>query len=589
MKGKVRKALTSVLVSTLVVTMLPFNSVKASENAISSTVYWEDVRQEIDGFGASGAFQQPKHLMNFPEPQRSEVLDLLFSTEKGSGLSIVRNMVGDGGIGEWGNEIDGPSPTIWPEEDGGFVWTGDEDQIWMMNQAKKYGVDKFVSTVWSPPAWMKTNNSVKLGGELREDKYQQYADYLSAYIRGYKEHHGIDIYGISLANEPDFNASYSSSRWTGAQFSNFIKNNLTPTFEKDGINSQVIVGEGMHFQEDPRFVTPVLEDPEARDGVDIVAAHAYGGDRGLFSTFPVTKKYDKKLWQTEASNLGTNDPTIKDGLYWAKLLHHHMTVAETNAWFYWWLVSFKLDKGEPLINLDINNNTYHVNKRLFTIGNYSRFVRPGYSRINTSNTADSGVYVSAYKDEKTGDYAIIAINENDSSTNLDLNLDGYNASFVTDSVTPYRTSDSEDLAKLDELDVENGTVSTELAGKSVTTFVGKAEEVTGSVLSPVKNDEASIKQGSKLPVKLELKDSEGNAVTGAAPKLFVAEVADGKAGFEREAVSPGKANKGNVFRYDPEAGHYIFNFDSKGLSKGTYELRIDIGGHTVNTVQLTVR
>ena len=590
MTSKVRKVLSLFLVFTLVCALIPFRGVQAQEQSASTTIYWDDVRQEIDGFGASGAFQQAKHLMEFPEKERQEILDLLFSTDEGAGFSIVRNMVGDGGINEWGNEIDGPTPTIWPKEDGPFVWTGDEDQIWLMNQAKNYGVEKFVSTVWSPPAWMKTNNSVIRGGEVREDKYQQYADYLSAYIRGYKQHHGIDIYGISLANEPDFNASYSSSRWTGKQFKKFINENLTPTFEEDGINSKVILGEAMAFKEDPHIVVPVLEDEQARERVDIVAAHAYGGDRGLGATFPTVKKYDKKLWETETSNLGTNDPTIKDGLYWAKLLHHHMTVAEANAWFYWWFVSFKLDKGEPLINLDIENKEYHLNKRLFTIGNYSRFIRPGYNRINTRTNGGSGIYVSAYKNAETGEYAIVAINENDSSSKLNLNFDGFNATMVTDSVTSYRTSETEDLKQLDELAVKNGEVTTELAAKSVTTFIGKAKDVSSSVLSPIKVDEVnSIKQGSKLPVKMKLVDSEGTSIVGAEARLFVAEIVNGEVRSEVEAKSPGNANKGNLFRYDEKAGYYMFNFDSKPHSKGNYQLRIDIGGQTVNSIQVKLR
>src|SRR5512133_3852509 len=60
----------------------------------SGLIYWNRTGQEIDGFGASGAFRQARNLMNFPEPQRSEVLDILFSPTKGAGLSIVRNIVG---------------------------------------------------------------------------------------------------------------------------------------------------------------------------------------------------------------------------------------------------------------------------------------------------------------------------------------------------------------------------------------------------------------------------------------------------------------------------------------------------------------
>ena len=199
------------------------------------TVNWNEERQVIQGFGGSGAFHQAANLMTFSEREQEIILDLLFSQERGIGLSIVRNIIGDGG--DWGEEIDGPTPTIEPEE-GVWNWSGDEDQIWLMKEAERRGCTRFVSTVWSPPAWMKTNNSVIKGGELRPDKYQAFAEYLANYVRGYKEHHGLEIYAISPANEPDLTTSYSSCRWTGEQLRDFIKNHLTPTLQREGMRSK---------------------------------------------------------------------------------------------------------------------------------------------------------------------------------------------------------------------------------------------------------------------------------------------------------------------------------------------------------------
>jgi len=130
-----------------------------------STIDWNAERQVIDGFGGSFAFHKGGSIMRLDEPVRTQILDMIFSREKGIGLSIVRNVIGDGGIEEWGDpHYDGPSETIMPEPDK-FVWD-DEDwdkdsfdryQIWIMNEAKKRGVRTFFSTAWSPPAWMKKN------------------------------------------------------------------------------------------------------------------------------------------------------------------------------------------------------------------------------------------------------------------------------------------------------------------------------------------------------------------------------------------------------------------------------------------------
>ncbi len=217
----------------------------AKEEELPTTyINWNDTRQEIDGFGICEAFRQANKIQELSEEKQKLIMDSLFSLTDGAGISVVRNIIGDGGT--WGYEDDGPTDTIELEE-GKWIWTGDEAQIWVMNEAKKRGCTRFFSTAWSPPAWMKTNGSVINGGELREDKYQAYADYLAEYVKGYKEHHGIDMYAVSVANEPDFAPGYSSCLWSGEQFQKFLKENLGPTFKKENITAKVMLTETTGF------------------------------------------------------------------------------------------------------------------------------------------------------------------------------------------------------------------------------------------------------------------------------------------------------------------------------------------------------
>lgn len=424
---------------------------------------WTNTAQEIDGFGASGAFRMARNLMNFPEPQRSEVLDILFSQEKGAGLSIVRNIVGDGGT------VGGASPTIEPRE-GVWDWTVDEDQIWLMKEAEKRGCTRFMSTVWSPPAWMKTNNNV-VGGRLRQDKYLAFAEYLSMYIRGYKEHHGIDLYAISVTNEPDVTVKYSSCYWTGQELHDFLRF-LIPVFERDKITAKVIVGEHSAWNEGP--VLESLADSVTRKRVDIVGVHAYHtADKDPFP--PVSQRsgplvetaiHKKKIWQTEVSNLGRNVPDIRDGLYWAKVIHTHLAENGANAWLYWWAVTFP-NSGQGMTHIDSRTGTYTVDKRLYTLGNFSRFVRPGYFRVHVSPLLEPGVLVSAYRDEPSGRLVVVAINENQGTRKLEVGITGINAS----AATPWRTSEKENLLRLSDLKITDNMMKASLAPLSVTTFV----------------------------------------------------------------------------------------------------------------------
>jgi glucuronoarabinoxylan endo-1,4-beta-xylanase len=321
---------------------------------------------------------------------------------------------------------------------------------------------------------MKDNNNV-IGGRLRPDKYQAYAEYLSMYVRGYKDHHGLDIYAISLANEPDITVKYSSCNWTGQEFHDFLKI-LIPVFERDKVAAKVVVGEHSAWTENP--VLESIEDPATAARVDIVGVHAYGVvARVAFP--PVTQRSGllvetnakkKKIWQTEAANLGKNYSDIHDGVYWAKVVHTHVAENRTSGWFYWWLVSQYPDSGGSLVHLDLQKKTYTVDKRLFTIGNFSRFVRPGYYRVEMSPDAAPGVFVSAYKSEAERQLVLVAINENDTPQDLELKLTGITAT----SAVPYRTSATEDIAKLPPIAIAENALKVSLPPVTVTTFVASA-------------------------------------------------------------------------------------------------------------------
>ena len=61
---------------------------------------------------------------------------------------------------------------------------------------------KVIGTPWSPPAWMKTNQSL-VGGRLIDSPriYDAYARYFVKFVRAYKRA-GVPIYALTLQNEP---------------------------------------------------------------------------------------------------------------------------------------------------------------------------------------------------------------------------------------------------------------------------------------------------------------------------------------------------------------------------------------------------
>jgi glucuronoarabinoxylan endo-1,4-beta-xylanase len=434
-------------------------------HAADQTINWDSLEQTMDGFGASASFHQALVLQQFPEPQRSQILDLLFSTEKGAGLSIVRNDVGEGG--HWGKPMNGPTPSIEPEP-GDWRWKGDEDQIWFMREAKKRGCPRNLSTVWSPPAWMKTNNDVTNGGAVKPECYRQYAEYLSAYVRGYKRHHGIDIYAISPTNEPDINAKYSSCLWTGEQLLVLVRDHIAPVFARDKVKAKFLLGECSHWREDP--YAPSLADPVARARVDIAASHAYTSvNRGYedialrVGPMKAARAAGKPLWQTEVSSFDNLPGDMKDALYWARLLHTHVVENQVSAWLYWWALHDANNRG-ALIPVDPANGTFVAAKRLFAMGQWSRFVRPGFKRVTTVSSPLSGVWLSAFRDPHSARRVVVAVNENDEEQMIQFPAPGGTGAL-------YRTSATEDLVLVSELGAEGGLFVAPLAPQSITSVV----------------------------------------------------------------------------------------------------------------------
>jgi hypothetical protein len=107
-------------------------------------------------------------------------------------------------------------------------------------------------------------------------------------------------------------------------------------------------------------------------------------------------------------------------------------------------------------------------KRMYALGNFSRFVRPGFNRIGVSNNAPT--YISAYKDPANGHFAIVAINPEPGDYVQTFNLAG----FATPTVTPWVTSGTLSLANQAAIAVTNSTFTYDLPALSVVTFVGQA-------------------------------------------------------------------------------------------------------------------
>ena len=504
------------------------------ENSVD--IYWNDVHQQIDGFGGSIIPAGAEHMFHHPE-----LIDFLFDPVNGLGFSIARTCVlDDGGTSFWGENT-----ASHMNKDGSFNWEGDSKQVEVLKTAQKYGV-QIMATPWSPPSWMKSNNQVSNGGKLLPEYYDNYAEYLAQYVKGYKEQHGLDIAVLSVQNEPDANPGWSSCMFTGDEFDTFLKESLIPTFEKENLNTKLLLNENSNFVF-PKSDFPYLED-EVRDSVSIIGAHSYWGTH---EKFPRAKELMKRLWQTETSDTNTADnPSIEYGLGWAEQVHALLTVPEVNAFLYWYMVH-RYANCEALITC-LDSDGYVINKRAWTFANYSKYVRPGYWRIGATESPYPDSFITAFKDEESGKCVAVCINDSSETHEIDFNLNGFKAQ----SVSAYRTSATEELADAGKFAVSGNDISVVLNPRSITTYVFDG---CVSVIAPTK---VEAETGSQ---------KIGNA-HNCTNEYF---------SMGQGVGDIGAKDNGAAFNHLPEAEGIVFRYSSVNASDCSYNIYVN--DNLVNT------
>lgn len=375
------------------------------------------------------------------------------------------------------------------------------------------------ATPWSPPASMKSNNST-VGGTLNTGSYADYATYLESFVTSMKTN-GIDLYGISVQNEPDITVTYESCSWSPAQMLNFVKNNA------GAISTKVIASESYHF--DKSYTDPILNDAAAAANVDVVATHLYGASP---STYPLAARMGKELWMTEHYISSTTSANSwPDALGIGKEIMTCMNDG-FNAYTWWYIRrSYGLLTEDGL-----------VSKQGYVMSHFSKFVRPGFVRVDLSGSLGSGVTGSAYR--KGTSLVVVLINSNSSASSPSFTLSGA----TVPAFTKYTTSGSKSVGNDGSVVVNGGAFTTSLDAQSITTLVYNG---TDAIRDPARQVPSSrMAKGAYeifdlrgTPVGMA-NVSQGNSLRSAIRDLtartgtFIAKPGLGAIGPEVEVVLP---------------------------------------------------
>jgi hypothetical protein len=97
-----------------------------------------------------------------------------------------------------------------------------------------------------------------------------------------------------------------------------------------------------------------------------------------------------------------------------------------------------------------------------------------------------------------------------------------------------------------------------------------------------------FERGSTVPAKFTLTNGSAG-ITDAVAKLYAAKVTDEVVDTEAETSSTSPASLDNLFRYDATSENYISNRSTKGLTAGTYQLRIHLADGVSRPVRVSLR
>lgn len=448
------------------------------------TVKLDGVHQTIQGFGLNDAL--------LSATWSAQTLDNLFTTKgaDGIGLQVLRiGMNSTGGIaGSTSSNISG---------------------------AKSRGA-KIIGSTWSPPANCKTNGSTQDGGHTKDTCYGSWSDTIAKFAKD------NGLYAMSLGNEPDFascgndepcNGNYDTTLYTAKEMVAFAKI-AGPKIQANGV--KVIAPEASEWihqwsNESAKGSVPgnknssdplkcgfpasntactngdgydyghwLNKDADAWKAIDIIGVHEY--DTQHAEPWPADVsggKKDKEVWQTEMSgvkwwpeqgtgtgNSLTGSDSIDNGVAVAGWIHSALVVGEASAWLWWWYNAYNTDDNEGLL---LGKSGTKLTKRYYTLGQYSKFVRPTYQMVDVVGNSNADVLLSAFKGPD-GTVVVVGINKSATAVTIPITITGGTAPAM---MTPTVTSASDNLKDGTAVAVSGGVLMASLGAKSVTTFVGK--------------------------------------------------------------------------------------------------------------------
>jgi len=391
------------------------------ENEVIVFVDPDKTYQTYLGIGGAITDASAETFYKLPADKQQEILKAYFDKQNGIGYTIARTNINS-------CDFSSDSYTYVKDNDSSLqsfdIAHDRKYKIPLIKEAMKAAGGKltFFASPWSPPSWMKDNNDMLHGGKLKKSNYPAWAMYYTKFIKAY-EQEGIPVWGITIQNEPMATQRWESCIYTGEEERDFLKNNLGPTMEKEGLGRVKIIGwdhnRDLLFQR----ASTLLDDPDAAKYLWGIGFHWYepwsGGEPMYDNVKLVHEAYpNTNLLFTEgckeAFDLARTGEWKLGEKYGANMIHDfnngmtgftdwNILLDETGGPNHVGNFCFAPIHGNTKTGEVIYTNEYYY------IGHFSKFIQPGAKRVAAS-ASRSQLLTTAFRNED-GRLVVVVMNQ----------------------------------------------------------------------------------------------------------------------------------------------------------------------------------
>jgi len=422
--------------------------------------------QTLESFGTSAAWwSQYMGLWDMPYQDsgrsvREQIALWLFDRKEGIGLTNYRYNLGAGSA-DSGN---GRYPDVhrraqsFESAPGVYDWGKDAGAFWFVSRAAELGVEDVVLFFNSPLERLTDNGWAHLtpGGStsnITPDKYAAWAVYACDVAEHFLES-GVPVKFLSPINEPQW-------EWTGGQEGcHFEPEEIAAVYRafleemnrRPALSGVELTGPecGEWKGNTYDYVAAMLADPVLREHMDGVDCHSYWSDAQNKTDFKawLEEKYpEKKVRMSEwCEMVSGTDVTMDSAIHLAQCVAEDLTLMDAVHWATWVGVSpggyrdgviHAAPKGEDDASLT-------ALKRLWAYGNYTRYIRPGFTRVEATGGEDFRTV--AFTGEEEGKRKLVLVLINEEKKEKAVALEGDFSRYP--SMAAYETSADRDLQQV---------------------------------------------------------------------------------------------------------------------------------------------